>query len=191
MFVNRNRFWATEAEDIGGPRLDRRTFPVRFFGDSLNLAVMRKPRRHNLLEWVTDDRNNIAEETHCFRNSRRTFQRKSPEYISSGDCYSSKQLLPPLFTTIYQTVTKAKSFFTQSELYEPVAPQAAQLGIHFLKFLSQHKDVDAPSRETWLRTLHWWREAWKDRRRKKAQLPVGFKPMTSRIPGVCYNRGPH
>ena len=80
----------------------------------------------------------------------------------------------------------SKRFFTQSMLNEPVLPQAAQLGIHFLQLLAQQ--TDAYSWGTWLKTLHWWRNVGKEREKKKktkAQHPSGFEPTTSRILNLC------
>ena len=39
---------------------------------------------------------------------------------------------------VVKEVQRVLIFLTQSELIEPVSPQAAQLGIHFIIFLSQH-----------------------------------------------------
>ena len=81
---------------------------------------------------------------------------------------------------------------SQCELIEPVLPQGAQQGVHFL-FLLQHTVRDAPPWGTWLRTLHWWRKVGRDREKKlkeekeeeKAQRKVVFEPTTSRFRGVC------
>ena len=48
---------------------------------------------------------------------------------------------------VVKEVQRVLIFLTQSELIEPVSPQAAQLGIHFIIFLSQHTVRAAPPYE--------------------------------------------
>ena len=92
--------------------------------------------------------------------------------------------------------------FTQSELIEPVLPQAAQLGIHFLIiFLSQHAVRDAPPLRDLIKDTPLVKERKVGRDREKEEEEFR-KPSTRREPNprppeheacalpLCYNRGP-
>ena len=78
------------------------------------------------------------------------------------------------------------SIFYPLWAYRAWFPLAAQLGIHFFLFLSQHTFRDAPPWGIWLRTLHWWRKVGRDRRnkKKKAQHPTVFEPKNFRLWGA-------
>ena len=57
------------------------------------------------------------------------------------------------------------TFFTQSELIEPVSPQAAQLGIHFYIFFSSQ-------RWNLVNRLDWWKKVGMDRKKTKNKSPA-------------------
>ena len=95
---------------------------------------------------------------------------------------------------------KELQFLTQSELVEPVSPQAARLGIHFFYLLSLHTVRDAPPCGTRVRTLHWWRKGGRHRwnQKKKEKKPSTWRDSNPRPPDyeewalpLCYNRSPN
>ena len=78
----------------------------------------------------------------------------------------------------------SRGFFTHSVLIESLSPQAAQLGIHFIYFLSLHTVRVAPPWGTWLRTFQWRRKVGRDRRnwKKKKKKPCTWRYLTPRPP---------
>ena len=110
--------------------------------------------------------------------------------MSSMDCDDERPSSSSLSSTEWEDQV-GSTFFTQSKLIEPVSPQVAQLGIHFL--LSSHTINE---RCTSLRDLIKETQLVKGsrKRRKKPSNQNDTNPQSPAYKtcalSLCYNRGP-